>query len=393
MVTRVGTGGGVYPLVRTAITKAVQSASAGLGGAKPTYGFLFASPEHDLGAALEAAKELSGAEIVGCTTAGEITEQGLTHGGVALMLVSAEVTTHTTFSRGLKASPAATAEFLTSGLPQAKRNAIARDHRHLTTVLLADGLAGTGERLVGELYDCRVQNGTQIVGGAAGDEGKFAMTFVGAAGQAGSNAAASLHVFGKRPWGIGVDHGLRSTTKQMRVTRADANVVFEIDSRPAFAVYETHAAGRGIRLTPENAGPYMIANEIGVHFFEKIARARAPLAVGTDGSLVCAGEIPRGSMISILDGEADSMVAAARSAAEEARANLQGAEAAGVLLFDCVCRGMILKEEFHREVEAVRSVFPNVPIAGFLTYGEIARSHERLDGWHNTTAVVAAIPA
>ena len=72
MGTRVGTGGGVYPLVRTAVTKAVQRASAGLGGAKPTCGFLFASPDHDLGAALEAAKELSGAEIVGCTTAGEL---------------------------------------------------------------------------------------------------------------------------------------------------------------------------------------------------------------------------------------------------------------------------------------------------------------------------------
>jgi hypothetical protein len=37
-------------------------------------------------------------------------------------------------------------------------------------------------------------------------------------------------------------------------------------------------------------------------------------------------------------------------------------------------------------------VVPGTPIAGFLTYGEIARYSGRLDGWHNTTAVVAAIP-
>jgi hypothetical protein len=97
-------------------------------------------------------------------------------------------------------------------------------------------------------------------------------------------------------------------------------------------------------------------------------------------------------MVSILDGDPDSMVAAARSAAEEARAKLEGAEPAGVLLFDCVCRGMILKDAFQREVDAVRAVFPGVPMAGFLTYGEIARSHVRLDGWHNATAVVVAIP-
>jgi hypothetical protein len=136
----------------------------------------------------------------------------------------------------------------------------------------------------------------------------------------------------------------------------------------------------------------MIANELGVHFFERIGRARAPLSVGPGGALVCAAEVPRGSMVSILDGDPESMVTAARAAAEEARDNLHGRPAAGILLFDCVCRGMILKDEFRREVEAVRSIFPDAPMAGFLTYGEIARSHDKLDGWHNATAVVVAIP-
>jgi hypothetical protein len=53
---------------------------------------------------------------------------------------------------------------------------------------------------------------------------------------------------------------------------------------------------------------------------------------------------------------------------------------------------MILKDAFQREIDAVRSVFGGVPVAGFLTYGEIARYQGNLDGWHNATAVVAAIP-
>ena len=85
--------------------------------------------------------------------------------------------------------------------------------------------------------------------------------------------------------------------------------------------------------------------------------------------------------------------AAASRAAEEAHRNLKGVPASAVLLFDCVCRGMILDSAFGREIEAVRSVFPGVPIAGLLTYGEIARFRGRLEGWHNTTAVVVAIPA
>jgi hypothetical protein len=88
------------------------------------------------------------------------------------------------------------------------------------------------------------------------------------------------------------------------------------------------------------------------------------------------------------------MIAAAKAAANEARSRLAPeSNVAGVLVFDCVCRGMILKEAFAEEVEAVRSVFGDVPLAGFLTYGEIARRPGTLEGWHNATAVVAAIPA
>jgi hypothetical protein len=394
MDTRVGTGAGSHASAEVAVAEAANAALASLGGAPPSYGFLFASPRLDLGAALTLTRDIAGAEIIGCTTAGEITGAGATSRGVAIMLVASDATTKVQMVSGLKAHPERAARELVADLAPVKKAAGARDQRCLSTVLLTDGLAGTGERLVNELYGSRIQSGTQVVGGAAGDDGKFTATLVGtsSAGKANTDAAVALHVFSARKWGIGVNHGLRPTTKQMRVTKAEGNVVAEIDGQPAFAAYERHAAARGIRLTPDNASAYMIANELGLHFFERIGRARAPLSVGPGGSLVCASDVPRGSMVSILDGDPDSMVAAAQTAAEEARVSLDGATAAGVLLFDCVCRGMILKDEFRREIEAVCSVFPGVPVAGFLTYGEIARSHVKLDGWHNATAVVVAIP-
>jgi len=95
----------------------------------------------------------------------------------------------------------------------------------------------------------------------------------------------------------------------------------------------------------------------------------------------------------LAEGHGELASAAAHRAAEEASRNLRGARASAVLLFDCVCRGMILDQAFGREIQAVQTVFPDVPVAGLLTYGEIARFKGRLEGWHNTTAVVAAIPA
>lgn len=393
MRTTTGTGSSTKAASKAAGIEAGARAMRQLAGESPAYGLLFATPDVDLGEALAGARSESGAEMAGCTTAGEITERGLAHQSVVVMLVASDVTVHSNYAEGLRANPRKLASELWSGVSDIKKAAAAREQRHLTTILFTDGLAATGEKLVHELYEQRVQSGTQVVGGAAGDEGRFTATSVGAAERVGSDAAAALHVFGSTPWGLGVDHGLRPTTKPMRVTKADGNVVQEIEGQPAFAVYEKHATERGVRLTEGNRGSYLIANELGVHIFERISRARAPLSVGADGSLVCAGDIPRGSMVSILDGDPTSMVTAARAAAEQARAQLGKRHAAGVLLFDCVCRGMILKKEFDREVDAVRSVFRDVPIAGFLTYGEIARSNEKLDGWHNATAVVVAIPA
>jgi hypothetical protein len=392
MNTTTATGASTLARTEDAVAEAVNGALQRLK-AEPAYGFLFASPTHDFPQALTAVRRATRAPIIGCTTAGEFTERGLVQGGLVVMLVASTATARVAFAEGLHANPSRIAAELLAPLPDARKSASTREQRNLTTVLLTDGLAGTGERLVGDLYEARIQSRSQIVGGAAGDDRRFSATVVGAGEKFGTDSAAALHVFTEAVWGVGVDHGLRPVTRPMRVTKAHDNVVMEINGEPAFRLYERHAAARGVALRMDNAGPFLIENELGIHFFDKISRARAPLSVAADGSLTCAGEIPSGAMVSILDGDPATMIRAARAAAEKARSRLENSQAAGVLVFDCVCRGMILKDRFMEEIDAVRSIFPGVPIAGFLTYGEIARSSSELDGWHNTTAVVVAIAA
>jgi hypothetical protein len=392
--TTTGSGASTHEDSVAAARQAVAAARQGLNGATPAFGFLFAGPKHDLPSLVAAGREeANGADFLACTTAGEFTEAGLTHDGVAAFLVSSDgLSHHPRFAEGMKADPHGVALELCHDFDQLKARAFARDRLRSTTILLTDGLAGSGERALTAVSEATGPF-QQIVGGAAGDEGGFVATSVAAGEFAGEDAAAALHVFGAQAWGVGVGHGLEPASEPMMVTRAEGNVVYELDGRPAFDVYRQHARKKGIELTPENAGPYLIGNELGLYFFDKVAKARAPLAVGADGSLSCAAEIPPESTVCILDGEPDKMVVAARHAAEEARDNLNGAAAAGVLLFDCVCRGMILKDGFQDEIEAVRSVFGEVPVAGFLTYGEIARYRGRFGGWQNTTAVVVAVPA
>jgi hypothetical protein len=392
--TRAGSGRSTNRRSWEAAAEAVEQARERLGTARPDFGLLFAGPDHDFEELVSSAREaVEGADLVACTTAGEFTEEGLTHQGVAALVVASDTIEHKlAFAEGLKADPARLADALCEGFPESRLHAQSRRRLASTTIMLTDGLSGTAEKALTELGE-RTGFNHEIVGGAAGDEGQFRKTMVAAGQCCASDAVAALHIFSAKPWGVGMGHGLQPASRKMRVTRATANVIYELDGRPAFESYREHAAERGVQLSPDKAGPYLIGNELGVYRFDRLNRARAPLSVGADGSLNLAAEVPQGAAVCILDGQPENMLAAAREAAIEASRGLEGARAAGVIVFDCVCRGMILRDRFQQEIDAVRSVFGETPVAGFLTYGEVARYGGKLDGWHNTTAVVLAVPA
>lgn len=372
--------------------EAVDAATRALSE-PPTLGFLFVGSRHRLPLALAAAREAAGCDFIGCTTAGEFTEHGKTVGGVSVLLTTLEAGSfEIATATGLKLDPSGAARQLVAGFPDLVTRASRRGWGVSTSVLLVDGLAGTGEQVVNEVRDL-TRSFQQIVGGAAGDDGQFKETSTGSTRQAGPDAAAAVHVFGPAKWGVGVDHGLSPKSAPMKVTRARGNVLYELDGKPALEAYQAHARARGVTLTEENTARYLVGNELGVYFLKQLHHARAAVGVLPDGALQLVATIQQGAQVCILDGEPDAMVAAAGGAAAQARDALGAAPVAGVLVFDCICRGMILDGRFEDELGAIRAHFPGVPISGFLTYGEIARSGGRLDGWHNSTTVVVAIPA
>jgi hypothetical protein len=392
MPTVAGTGQSSEAVANVAAREALRGALRGLRGAKALFGLVFASGKKRLKVALEVAEtEAPGATFFGCTTAGEVTERGLTRGGVAVIVfASDQLDVVLREAWEIKNDVSRAAGELCQGFDDAAREARGK-RPHSTTVTLVDGLSGVGERLVSGILE-RTRAYQQIVGGAAADDGEFSSTTVGTVKACAAEGAVAAHFFGTSPWGVGVGHGLRSVTKKMTVTKAIANRVYTIDDVPAFEVYRKFARERGVTLTQHDAGPFLIRNELGVYYLDSVHHARAPLSVEPDGSLLCAADVPQGSSVCILDGQQTSMAKAARAAAEEAKARLEGRPAAAVLLFDCVCRGIIFDKEFEQEMGAIRSVFPDVPIGGFLTYGEIARFRGGLEGWHNATAVIVAVP-
>lgn len=63
---------------------------------------------------------------------------------------------------------------------------------------------------------------------------------------------------------------------------------------------------------------------------------------------------------------------------------------AGAVVFDCICRNLILGDAFQSAVSAMHEELGGAPLAGFETYGEIALDAGDMSGFHNTTSVVLA---
>jgi hypothetical protein len=78
-------------------------------------------------------------------------------------------------------------------------------------------------------------------------------------------------------------------------------------------------------------------------------------------------------------------------ACTDALAALDGNAALGMVAFDCIARRGVLGESgIAAEIRRVNQHADGAPVAGFYTYGEIARTRG-VSGFHNQTLVLLAL--
>ncbi len=389
-----GTGAATGDSPRAVARRAIEDAGTALGGRRPDLALVFASPKQPLSLVLAEAEDLlPGTDVVGCSTAGEFTRDGVMHGGVVAMLLSWGEVAHTCTDL-VPLDGTSDAEELTWRFAGGVR-AFGERHRAAgrgssLTLVLADGMSARVEQLVRGVR--RVTPPEHVViGGGAGDDGELADTWVGKGDATMRGGAVGVHICSARPWGIGIGQGIAPRSKRMTVTRSTGSVLYELDGAPIHGVYDALAKEDGVELTSGTRMQYYVENLIGIYLFDEIVRVRAGIASTDDGGLVCAGEVPEGSIVSFVRGSVDTFVAAAREAAREAKRQV-GGDIAGALVFSCVTRGMIMGDSYDLEARAIAAELDGVPVAGFSSYGEIARVKGKLDGYHNNTVVVVAIP-
>ncbi len=356
----------------------------------PELVLLFASPRHDIAqVARQAVGRFPEATVITASSAGEFTEQGATQGGISALFVRwGEVSVSSTLLESMRGEPELLKQRLLSTFADDILEWAVRGRSYPVTLLLCDSFSPEFEPLVRELgktpYDDYV-----FAGAGAADDGALVGSAVALGARAAPAGAVALHAFSKHPWGVGVDTGLMPSGSRMAVTRADGQRVIELDGLPAWEAYRARSTqGSDNAAVPHRA---LHTSELGVLLFDQLVGIRAPRKPEPDGSMLFGAPVPEGSTVTFVEATPTQLAAAATRAARAAEAALEG-PAAGVLVFSSLARRLRLDDD-HLEVRAVAEVFPNTPIAGFLSYAEVARTPVSLGGYYNSSVVVIAIPA
>ena len=378
---------------------AYQKAAVNLGGKTPSIAFVFSSIHYDQHLMLDGVKSVAGTvPIVGCSTAGEIVTEGpLQDESVSVMLISSDG--EISFARGLgtkvKEGERAAGKMAAETVVQI----VGGKEKLRGFIMFPDGLAGNGAEIVRGVLDVLGEH-FPVVGGSAGDDFRMKETYQYFNGDVRSGDVVGVGLTGSFAYGIGVKHGWGALGRMEKVTKAEGNVIHEIEGKPAMEIYEKYFGDHAKSLRNETLSTLAVSYPLGLHVEgSEEYLIRDPLSVNAEGSITCAAEVPEGGLVRIMMGTRESAIAMATKAAEDAKAQLEGKTPKAIFIFNCIARKKLFGARGGEEIEAIKNVLGrDVPLIGFYTYGEQAplngevKNIERCNTvFHNETVVIYVI--
>jgi len=322
----------------------------------------YCAPEYDLDAlGAELKKHFGETQMVGCTTAGEITPNGymrgaltgLSIGGPGFQVVAerfdgvselgaAEVSDRTAMAVGRMEQ---------FGKQPTRENTFA--------FLLIDGLCMREELVVSAVY--RGLNSLTVFGGSAGDGTRFEQTHIYANGSFRRDCAVLLLVQTDRPFTVFRTQHFVPSDDKMVVTEADpANrIVTEINGSPAGREYARVLGVDVDELTPLVFATHPVMVRVGGQYY-----VRSIQKVNPDGSLTFFCAIDAGIVLTAAKGV--DLVEDLEQTFERVRGQVGEPEL--VIGCDCILRHLELDREGLKE--RVGQILAENNVIGFSTYGE-----------------------
>jgi hypothetical protein len=347
---------------------------------------VFCNLRLDLAGILRGVNEVTGGvPLIGCSTAGELTAGGPTDDHVVVTVIGGpgfQVATRamTGLSGGQRAA----------GVEAAACFDDLEDLGSPFLMMLMDGHVSQQEEVLRGVYGV-LGAGTPLVGGCAGDSLNLETTYLFHGTEVLSDALVVAAVRTAGEVGIGVAHGYRQLGEPMIVTSSADGKVHTLDDLPALDVYLDRLGASPDAYSDQEAfRGFSFAHPLGIGRRSGLEMRFVASADFEARALVCLADVPEGGVVSLCEGETESLLRAAEQACESSLSGLTGAPA-GLIAFDCIARRTILDEaSLRREVGLLTEGREGIPLAGFYSHGEIARVRGA-NGFHNQTLVVLAV--
>jgi hypothetical protein len=328
-----------------------------------------------------------GVPLIGCSSQAVIASEGLDGPGVAVTALGGPG-----FAARTGLASAGDGGQREAGAAVAGRLAdLAGDHPHRVLLLLTDGSLGDQEEILAGAYSV-VGASVPLIGGTCGTDPALGHGYQLRGRAVATGSVVGAVIASDAPFGIGLGHGCRKIGQPMIVTRSVQGVISTLDDEPALdaylgrldappEVYRDHAA----------FDAYTRPRPIGIRRRNGEEVRHVGLVPGPEGRLRSSGEVPEGGLIWVMEGDRESTLDAAAEACQAAVDGLGGHPPLGLIAFDCISRSRVLGAEGTREeVERMLKVADGAPLAGFYTWGEIARTRG-ITGYHNQTLAVLAV--
>lgn len=324
------------------------------------------------------------AQVIGCTTSGEISPNGVFDDSIQITAIQWEKTVQRvaqTKMTGMQSSFEAAA-----GLAKQLKADSLR-----TVIVISDGLNVNGSELLKGFQS--VLGEIPIVGGLAGDGGAFVKTLQLYNDLVSDNLVIAVGLYGPALiMASGALGGWKPYGPPRTVTKSEKNVVFEMDGKPALPLYRMYIGEAFSKGLPGTGLKFPLAViEEGKRDVEKI---RTLLAVDAkNNSLTFAGNVEEGETVRLCQTNHDRLVDGAGAAANLVMDGLDANKTNQIglaLCVSCVGRKGVMAEQVGDEIKLVQQILgPQTSITGFYSYGELAPRPNTTDSvLHNQTMTI-----
>lgn len=319
------------------------------------------------------------AQILGCSTAGEIFGTQIFDNSISLIVIEFEKTNIESHSFRInhvddsyEAGVQLAKQFRTEGL------------QHL--FVLSDGIKVNGSELVKGLSQ-HLPRQVSITGGLAGDGAHFKDTLILHNTIISSELIAAVGFYGNAiNIGYSSFGGWDTFGPERLITKSQNNILFEVDGKSALGLYKQYLGDYAKDLP---ASGLLFPLNIKKYAHEK-GLVRTILGIDEiKQSLIFAGDMPQGWIAQLMIANNNKLIEGAAQAAKNIMTSFNS-ETQLAILISSVGRKLVLKHRIEEEIEAVSSIIGQGAIyTGFYSYGEISPiSKEHSCELHNQTMTI-----